>query len=404
MPPSARSRRRDGRPYPARLRQPPARAVVAAAPVLRGLLCRALDPDRGARPDRRLVLVHRSGRQALWYADHPGLATRAGNPRPCPADQAVAPGSASLQAERRRGRVPIPRIGGLPRLYNSLSVVSKFQLTTGRRGRSGHWTRPRGCCWCPGSASSLPAPAVAPRPSRQTWPRPQRKWSATPTPWGPFRSCPDADLFDVEYWSLEQAKLGNRRPLAFEGHVVVITGGAGAIGRATARAFQAEGAEVVLLDRDRRALSEAANDVQGLAIETDLTREDSVALAFDETVRTYGGLDILVSNAGVAFAGAIAEVDEATLRESFEGELLCPPARGSGRGRRVSAHKGSAVACFSTCPSSRCLRDPSLAPTARPRRRPSPSCGNMLWSAAATVFGPTRSTPTASEAAFSTTQ
>ncbi|MCY3598311.1 MAG: SDR family oxidoreductase [Rhodospirillales bacterium] len=135
---------------------------------------------------------------------------------------------------------------------------------------------------------------------------------------GSFQELPDPDLFDVEYWSLEQAKLGNRRPLAFEGHVVVVTGGAGAIGRATARAFRAEGAEVVLLDRDRRALSEAANDVQGLAIETDLTREDSVAQAFDETIRTYGGLDILVSNAGVAFAGAIAEIDETTLRESFE--------------------------------------------------------------------------------------
>ena len=135
---------------------------------------------------------------------------------------------------------------------------------------------------------------------------------------GSFQELPDAELFDVEYWSLEQAKLGNRRPLAFEGHVVVITGGAGAIGRATARAFQAEGAEVVLLDRDRRGLDEAAGDVQGLAIETDLTREDGVAHAFDEVVRTFGGLDVLVSNAGVAYAGAIAEVDEATLRESFE--------------------------------------------------------------------------------------
>ncbi len=302
---------------PARSRQPPARTVAAAAPVLRGLLCKALEPDRGDRPDRRLVLVHRSSRRALWYADHPGLATGPATPdhvlRTKPWPLAAPP------YRRNAGEAAFRSL--VSEAFNEYTSRYQSYLDSNLR-RSG------------GSVTPLdPAPRVLLVPGLGVFAAGPSRRAAVITAdlaeataevvrdadaLGSFQELPDGDLFDVEYWSLEQAKLGNRRPLAFEGHVVVITGGAGAIGRATARAFQAEGAEVVLLDRDRRALNEAADDVQGLAIETDLTREDSVAHAFDETIRTFGGLDILVSNAGVAFSGAIAEVDEATLRESFE--------------------------------------------------------------------------------------
>src|SRR3954454_6929293 len=69
---------------------------------------------------------------------------------------------------------------------------------------------------------------------------------------------PEADLFDVEYWSLEQAKLAGAKELPLAGQVAVITGAAGAIGFATARVFAAAGAEVALLDVDRGAVSEKA--------------------------------------------------------------------------------------------------------------------------------------------------
>ncbi|MBI1202850.1 MAG: bifunctional aldolase/short-chain dehydrogenase [Rhodopseudomonas sp.] len=137
---------------------------------------------------------------------------------------------------------------------------------------------------------------------------------------GRFESIPEADMFDCEYWPLEQAKLGAAKPLPLAGQVAVITGGAGAIGAATARAFAKAGAEVALLDRDLTAAQAQAKTIGGaaLAIECDVTDARSVQAAFARVVNRFGGVDILVSNAGAAWQGKIGEVDEAILRESFE--------------------------------------------------------------------------------------
>lgn len=133
-----------------------------------------------------------------------------------------------------------------------------------------------------------------------------------------FRSIPEADAFDIEYWSLEQAKLGKApaRPLA--GHVVLVTGGGGAIGRATAAAFRAEGAEVAIVDSDGKAAETAAAAIGGLALAADVTQPAAVEAAVEKVVARYGGLDILVSNAGAAWQGRIGEVDDGVLRQSFE--------------------------------------------------------------------------------------
>ncbi len=133
-----------------------------------------------------------------------------------------------------------------------------------------------------------------------------------------FESIGEADLFDVEYWSLEQAKLGGRKEAPLARHVAVVTGGAGAIGRATASAFRAEGAEVALLDLDGEALEEAAVETGGVAVPCDVTNDGAVTRAMAAVVDRFGGLDILVSNAGGAWQGAMAEVDDETLRRSFE--------------------------------------------------------------------------------------
>lgn len=137
---------------------------------------------------------------------------------------------------------------------------------------------------------------------------------------GRFESIGDADLFDMEYWSLEQAKLGSAKELPLAGQVAVITGAAGAIGGATARAFAAAGAEVALLDLDENAARARAKDIGGaaLALRCDVTDSASVRAAFDQIVEQFGGVDILVSNAGAAWQGRIGEVDEAVLRKSFE--------------------------------------------------------------------------------------
>lgn len=137
---------------------------------------------------------------------------------------------------------------------------------------------------------------------------------------GRFDPLPEPDLFDVEYWSLEQAKLGSSKELPLAGQIVVVTGAAGAIGFATARAFAAAGAEVALLDVDGPAALAKAKAIGGaaLGIRCDVTDQTSVHDAFAGIVEAFGGVDIVVSNAGAAWQGRIGEVDEAVLRQSFE--------------------------------------------------------------------------------------
>ena len=137
---------------------------------------------------------------------------------------------------------------------------------------------------------------------------------------GRFEPLPESDLFDVEYWSLEQAKLGNAKELPLAGQVAVITGAAGAIGFATAKAFAAAGAEVALLDVDEAAAQAKARAIGTavLGLRCDVTDAASVRDAFAAVSSAFGGVDIAVSNAGAAWQGRIGEVDEAVLRQSFE--------------------------------------------------------------------------------------
>jgi rhamnose utilization protein RhaD (predicted bifunctional aldolase and dehydrogenase)/NAD(P)-dependent dehydrogenase (short-subunit alcohol dehydrogenase family) len=140
---------------------------------------------------------------------------------------------------------------------------------------------------------------------------------------GTFQAITEADVFDVEYWPIEQIKLRSeqqQKHLPLAGQVAAITGGGGAIGAATAKAFAAAGAEVALLDVDLAAAQARAKAIGGaaLAIGCDVTDTQSVQDAFAQLVARFGGVDILVSNAGAAWQGRIGEVDEATLRQSFE--------------------------------------------------------------------------------------
>jgi len=135
---------------------------------------------------------------------------------------------------------------------------------------------------------------------------------------GRFEGITEADVFEMEYWSLEQAKLGKAKRAPLAGQVVAVTGGGGTIGAATARAFAAQGAAVVVLDRDLEAAQVSAAACKGMALECDVTVSGDVGDAFARIAEIHGGLDILVSNAGAAFTGKIGEVSDATLRESFE--------------------------------------------------------------------------------------
>jgi rhamnose utilization protein RhaD (predicted bifunctional aldolase and dehydrogenase)/NAD(P)-dependent dehydrogenase (short-subunit alcohol dehydrogenase family) len=135
---------------------------------------------------------------------------------------------------------------------------------------------------------------------------------------GTFESLPESELFEMEYWSLEQAKLGGAAEKPLQGQVAVVTGGAGTIGLATAKALRAEGAEMVLLDRAETDPEAAAKKLGGLGIVCDVTDAGAVAAAFECVVARFGGVDIVVSNAGAAWQGRIGEVPDAVLRQSFE--------------------------------------------------------------------------------------
>lgn len=137
---------------------------------------------------------------------------------------------------------------------------------------------------------------------------------------GGFHPLDEADQFDCEYWSLEQAKLGKGKPPPFTGRVVMVTGGAGVIGLATAKAFAALGAQCVLVDLNQDQIDNAlvAMGPGHAGFATDVTADGSADDAVEAAVHAFGGLDILVSNAGTATPGAMLELSEEALRKAFE--------------------------------------------------------------------------------------
>lgn len=128
---------------------------------------------------------------------------------------------------------------------------------------------------------------------------------------GGYRSLSEAELFDVEYWELEQAKLARAgRPLALAGEVALVTGAAGGIGRACADALLAQGAAVVALDV-AAAVERDPDDPAYLGLRCDVTDREAVAAALRQAAGRFGGLDVLVLNAGVFPPGApVAELDD----------------------------------------------------------------------------------------------
>ena len=163
---------------------------------------------------------------------------------------------------------------------------------------------------------------------------------------GKFESVSEADIFDVEYWSLEQAKLGKAAEKPLARHIALVTGGGSGIGAATAAAFAAQGAEVVVVDRDLAAAEAVARKIGGLAVAADVTKAPDVRAAFDRACARFGGVDIVVSNAGAAWQGRIGEVDDETLRDSFELNFFAHQAVAQNAVRVMKAQKTGGCLLF----------------------------------------------------------
>ena len=150
---------------------------------------------------------------------------------------------------------------------------------------------------------------------------------------GGYESASAEHLCAMEYWSLQQAKLGNDAERPLERQVVLITGAAGAIGYGIAKVCAEAGAHVVLTDIDAERLGRVAERIEAAhgcgaatAITMDVTDAESVRAGFDEACRRYGGVDVVVVNAGIAHVAPVAELSDADLERvmavNFTGAFL----------------------------------------------------------------------------------
>ena len=141
-----------------------------------------------------------------------------------------------------------------------------------------------------------------------------------------YVGLPAQEAFDIEYWLLEEAKLQRLpKPKALAGQIALVTGGAGGIGRATASRLLREGACVVLADIDEAALASANEELSKAfgkdfirPVRIDVTSEGQVTAGFAETAVEFGGIDILVSNAGLASSAPIEETTLALWNKNMD--------------------------------------------------------------------------------------
>jgi rhamnulose-1-phosphate aldolase/alcohol dehydrogenase len=141
-----------------------------------------------------------------------------------------------------------------------------------------------------------------------------------------YCGLPEQEAFDIEYWLLEEAKLSRMpKPKSLAGRVALVTGGAGGIGRATAERYLREGACVMLADIDNEALTRTEKELSvGFgrdvlrSVAMNVTDEDAVVAAFAQTSVEFGGVDILVSNAGIASSAPIEETSLALWNKNMD--------------------------------------------------------------------------------------
>jgi rhamnose utilization protein RhaD (predicted bifunctional aldolase and dehydrogenase)/NAD(P)-dependent dehydrogenase (short-subunit alcohol dehydrogenase family) len=305
----------------------PAGAAVRLAPALRGALAEPL----GEAGWRRVILEHRADDEILEILARDDVAAIASSnpltpdhvirtkgsylllPADLPLDDpsalresaAVAVGGfrakyeAYFESNRGRSRAPVRALDSLPRV---ILVPGMGLFAAGRTRRDARIAADI-------AEHTLRAKALA-------------------NSIGRYSALPDGDLFDVEYWSLEQAKLGKAKEAPLAGQIALVTGAAGAIGFAICQKLVEAGAHVVATDVARDRLEAAVSELDpkrtGLVVGVvvDVTDESSVADGFAEACRLYGGIDILVLNAGVAHSSPIEATDASAFRRVVDVNLV----------------------------------------------------------------------------------
>jgi rhamnose utilization protein RhaD (predicted bifunctional aldolase and dehydrogenase)/NAD(P)-dependent dehydrogenase (short-subunit alcohol dehydrogenase family) len=149
---------------------------------------------------------------------------------------------------------------------------------------------------------------------------------------GSYEGLSESHLFEMEYHTLQHAKLGKRDELPLEREVAVITGAAGAIGSAIALGLLENGCHVAVTDLAGPALENLVADLKGsfgervLGVAMDVTDAGSIAQGFEAIIKNWGGVDLVIVNAGIALVSSLAEMKleafQKLERVNTEGTLL----------------------------------------------------------------------------------
>ncbi len=315
-----------------RTEAPPAELAARAAPILRGLLAeRTGDEDV---PYRRCLLDWRADDGVLAFvnsAEAPRLAATG----PLTPDHVIRTKPFSLY-------VPAPAWDDAAQLRRQLEqavadFVARYEAYVAEhqsRGRAGAKLDPLprvvflpgAGMFCAGrtkraarvvadiAAQSLPIKAIA-------------------HGMNGYEAAAAEHQYEMEYWSLQQAKLGSEAERPLERQVALITGAGGAIGYGIAKVCAEAGAHVVLTDIDAARLAHVTEQIEhahgtgtAAAVTMDVTNADSVRAGFDEACRCYGGIDVVVANAGIAHVSPVADLTDADLARvmavNFTGTFL----------------------------------------------------------------------------------
>ncbi len=144
---------------------------------------------------------------------------------------------------------------------------------------------------------------------------------------GQYQELDPAFIFDMEYWSLEQAKLGKGKPAPLEGKIALVTGGGGAIAVGIGRKLLEAGARVFLSDINAERLNAVQQKLAAdfgtmvQAIIMDVASEASVQAGYREIISQAGGIDIVVPNAGIAHVANLEDLDHATFKKVLDVNL-----------------------------------------------------------------------------------
>jgi rhamnulose-1-phosphate aldolase/alcohol dehydrogenase len=309
----------------------PTDLAACAAPILRGLLAeRTGDEDI---PYRRLLLDWRAGEEVLAFVDSAEAAVLAAT-GPLTPDHVTRTKPFALY-------VADPAWNDVPQLRQQLTdavvdFVARYEtyVRENAKGLAGAKLDP------------LPRVAFLPGAGAFCFGRSKQEAQiaaditvqslhvkAVAQAMGGYEPASAAHLCAMEYWSLQQAKLGKNTDRSLERQVVLITGAAGAIGYGIAKVCAEAGAHVVLTDIDAERLARVADRIEAAhgggtaaAITMDVTDAGAVRAAFDEACRRYGGVDVVVVNAGIAHVAPVAELSDADLERvmavNFTGAFL----------------------------------------------------------------------------------